>query len=52
MRIRWTVPAANDLAGIKDYLQEHFSHFAEPTDDLQAYPFPQNRTEPRETRPP
>jgi toxin ParE1/3/4 len=31
MRIRWTVPAANDLASIKDYLEKHFSHFAEPT---------------------
>ena len=31
MRIRWTVPAATDLAGIKDYLQKHFPHFAEPT---------------------
>lgn len=31
MRIRWTVPAASDLERIKDYLQEHFPHFAEPT---------------------
>jgi len=31
MRIRWTVPAAGDLDGIKDYLQKHFPHFAEPT---------------------
>ena len=30
MRIRWTAPAA-DLAGIKNYLQEHFPQFAEPT---------------------
>jgi len=31
MRIRWTVPAANDLEGIKNYLQKHFPHLAEPT---------------------
>ena len=31
MRIRWTAPAATDLAGIKNYLQEHFPQFAEPT---------------------
>ena len=31
MRIRWTVPAADDLENIKNYLQEHFTHFAEPT---------------------
>jgi toxin ParE1/3/4 len=26
-----TLPAADDLASIKDYLQQHFPHFAEPT---------------------
>lgn len=31
MRIRWTVPAADDLEGVKDYLQEHFPRYAEPT---------------------
>ena len=31
MRIRWTVPAAADLQNIKDYLQQHHPHFAEPT---------------------
>jgi toxin ParE1/3/4 len=31
MRIRWTVPAAEDLEGIKDYLNQHYPHFAEPT---------------------
>jgi plasmid stabilization system protein ParE len=31
MRIRWTVPAADDLQNIKDYLQKHYPHFAEPT---------------------
>jgi toxin ParE1/3/4 len=31
MRIRWTVPAADDLQNIKDYLQKHHPHFAEPT---------------------
>jgi toxin ParE1/3/4 len=31
MRIRWTVPAADDVEGIKDYLQKHSPHFAEST---------------------
>jgi plasmid stabilization system protein ParE len=31
MRLRWTVPAAEDLEGIKNYLEKHYSHFAEPT---------------------
>jgi addiction module RelE/StbE family toxin len=31
MRIRWTVPAAEDLESIKNYLQKHYPHFAEPT---------------------
>ena len=31
MRIRWTVPAAGDLEAIKNYLQEHYPRFAEPT---------------------
>jgi toxin ParE1/3/4 len=31
MRIRWTVPASDDLADIKDYLQQHYPHVAEPT---------------------
>ena len=31
MRIRWTVPAADDLESIKNYLQQHHPHFAEPT---------------------
>jgi plasmid stabilization system protein ParE len=31
MRIRWTVPAANDLEGIKEYLEKRYPHFAEPT---------------------
>ena len=31
MRIRWTIPAADDLAGIQSYLQKHFPHFAEST---------------------
>jgi plasmid stabilization system protein ParE len=31
MRIRWTVPAADDLESIKNYLQKDFPHFAEPT---------------------
>ena len=31
MRIRWTVPAADDLERIKNYLQQHYPSFAEPT---------------------
>ena len=31
MRIRWTVPAADDLKNIKDYLQQHCPQFAQPT---------------------
>jgi addiction module RelE/StbE family toxin len=31
MRIRWTIPAANDLQDIKDYLQQNYPQFAEPT---------------------
>ena len=31
MRIRWTLPAADDLEGIKGYLQQHYPHFAEAT---------------------
>jgi plasmid stabilization system protein ParE len=31
MRIRWTVPSADDLGSIKGYLQEHHPQFAEPT---------------------
>jgi len=31
MRIRWTLPAADDLENIKIYLQQHYPHFAEPT---------------------
>jgi hypothetical protein len=27
MRIRWTVPAADDLQNIKNYLQRHYPHF-------------------------
>jgi toxin ParE1/3/4 len=31
MRIRWTLPAADDLQNIKNYLQQNHPHFAEPT---------------------
>jgi plasmid stabilization system protein ParE len=31
MRIRWTTPAADDLESIKNYLQKHYPHLAEPT---------------------
>jgi len=31
MRIRWTLPAADDLESIKNYLQTYYPHFAEPT---------------------
>ena len=31
MRIRWTVPAADDLENIKNFLLKNYPHFAEPT---------------------
>jgi plasmid stabilization system protein ParE len=31
MRLRWTLPAAQDLEAIKNYLEERYPHFAEPT---------------------
>ncbi|MES1257859.1 MAG: type II toxin-antitoxin system RelE/ParE family toxin [Acidobacteriota bacterium] len=31
MRIRWTVPAADDLENIKRYLSENFPHLAQST---------------------
>ena len=31
MRLRWTVPAADDLDSIKTYLAEYFPQFAQPT---------------------
>ena len=31
MRLRWTVPAAEDLENIKNYLDRHYPHFSEPT---------------------
>ena len=30
-RVRWTLPAAEDLDQIKNYLDVHFPQFAEPT---------------------
>ena len=32
MRLRWTVPAADDLENIKNYLQRNYPDFAEPTE--------------------
>ena len=31
MRIRWTLPAADDLQNIKAHLQQYYPHFAEST---------------------
>jgi plasmid stabilization system protein ParE len=31
MRIRWTVPAADDLENIKNFLLKNYPDFAEPT---------------------
>lgn len=31
MKLRWTVPAAEDLEHIKRYLDRRFPHFSEPT---------------------
>ena len=54
MRIRWTFPAADDLENIKNYLQQNYPQFAEPTDpdNLSAHPPAEDLTEPRQTRPP
>jgi hypothetical protein len=30
MRIRWTIPAADDLEGIHEYLNEHHPHLGIP----------------------
>jgi hypothetical protein len=49
MRIRWTVPAADDLERIKIYLEEHYPQFAEPT--VRTI-YQRNRTQPWQTRPP
>ncbi len=31
MRLRWAIPAADDLEGIKNYLDSNYPHLAEPT---------------------
>jgi addiction module RelE/StbE family toxin len=31
MRVRWTIPAADDLEKIKEYLQARYPHIAETT---------------------
>jgi plasmid stabilization system protein ParE len=31
MRIRWTIPAADDLESIKNYLEQRHPRFAEAT---------------------
>lgn len=31
MRLRWTIPAADDLENIKNYLDKHYPRFAETT---------------------
>jgi plasmid stabilization system protein ParE len=31
MRIRWTVPAADDLKSIKNYLERNYPHLAQST---------------------
>jgi plasmid stabilization system protein ParE len=31
MRVRWTIPAADDLESIKNYLERQHPHLAEPT---------------------
>jgi hypothetical protein len=52
MRIRWTVPAADDLQNIKDYLQRNHLHFAEPTVRAIYHRIRllKNITKPRQTR--
>ena len=46
IRIRWTIPAAQDLEGIKNYLQEHYPYFAEPTVAFQSLKKAPNRGRP------
>ena len=31
MRLRWTIPAADDLEGIRNYLESNYPRLAEPT---------------------
>jgi len=31
MRTRWTIPAAEDIESIKNYLDRHHPHLSEPT---------------------
>ena len=31
MRLRWTIPAAEDLENIKNYLDRHYPRLAQPT---------------------
>jgi hypothetical protein len=54
MRIRWTVPAADDLQNIKNYLQRHYPHFARTNcaGNLPAYPPSENLASSRQARPP
>ncbi len=54
MRVRWTVPAAEDPTNNKNYLQQHYPHFAEPTvrTNLSTHPFAENLTEHRQARSP
>jgi toxin ParE1/3/4 len=51
MRIRWTVPAADDLQNIKNYLQRHYPHFAEPTVRAIYQRIRLLKTSPRQGRP-
>ena len=45
MRIRWTVPAADDLQNIKNYLQQNYPQFAEPTvRTISAHPLVESLT--------
>jgi hypothetical protein len=50
MRIRWTVPAADDLQSIKNYLQQNYPAFrgTDCAGNLPAYPPSENLTEPRQ----
>jgi hypothetical protein len=54
MRIRWTVPAADDLQNIKNYLQQHYPAFrrTDRAGNLPECPLAENLTEPGQTRPP
>jgi toxin ParE1/3/4 len=51
MRIRWTVPAADDLESIKQYLEQHYPQFAETTVRIIYQRIRSLKTSPKRGRP-